>query len=69
MRSILTFSFLLLVLYALGTVVSLIGTGFLIGVRLFISLARRWVLTSWETQSKQFRKQLKLVSGGPARNP
>ncbi len=35
MCSILTFSFLSLVLYALGTVVSLIGTGFLIGVRLF----------------------------------
>jgi hypothetical protein len=65
MHSILTF-FLLLVLYALGTVVSLIGTGFLIGVRLFFSLARRWVLTSWKMQSKQFRKQLKLVSGGPA---
>ena len=37
---ILTFCFLSLVLYALGTVVSLIGTGFLIGVRLISLLAK-----------------------------
>jgi hypothetical protein len=40
--SILTLALLLLVLYALGTVVSLIGTGFLIGVRLVFSLAQKW---------------------------
>jgi len=60
------FCFLSLVLYALGTVVSLIGTGFLIGVRLISLLARKGALTSWKTQSKQFSKQLKLVSGNPA---
>lgn len=39
--SILTLVLLLIVLYALGTVVSLIGTGFLIGVRLVFSLAQK----------------------------
>ena len=39
----LTLSLPTIVLYALGTVVSLIGTGFLIGVRLnFFSAARTW---------------------------
>lgn len=60
------FVFLSLVLYALGTIVSLIGTGFLIGVRLIFLLARKWTLTSRKTQSKQFSKQIKLVSGSPA---
>jgi hypothetical protein len=34
---------LVLVLYALGTIVSLIGTGFLIGVCLFIALTNVWL--------------------------
>ena len=38
---ILTLVLLLPVLYALGTVVSLIGTGFLIGVRLVFSFAQK----------------------------
>jgi hypothetical protein len=56
------------VLYALGTVISLVGTGFLIGVRLglfYLFSLRERALKILDTQRKQFAKQLKLVSLSP----